>query len=56
MASYTIKRLMLPRLKDVQLTRLRFGHVKLGKNCTKSVNAQTHAIGYVKKQMMWNTS
>ena len=28
--SYKIKRLMPPRHKDVQITRLRFGHVKLG--------------------------
>jgi len=28
--SYKIKRLMRPRHKDVQITRLRFGHVRLG--------------------------
>ena len=30
MVSYKIKRLMRPRHKDVQITRLRFGHVRLG--------------------------
>ena len=33
--SYKIKRLTQPRLKDVQLTRLRFGHVKLGEKLHK---------------------
>jgi len=30
MVSYKIKRLMRPCHKDVQITRLRFGHVRLG--------------------------